>query len=219
MNTSSTDFKVGDWVTRTQDFTQSPQFGWQNFVPGKAYRVIGVSPSGWLALEGMGRGGISSPNSFVYNPDFFKLASYSARFTEHGEKATVSQGHAGEGGLQKHSIGGSYPWAVVGYGQAGHVVYVIEHLTSDSVLGDYAEDGRHGVRQWSSASYAELFLKHYLSLGPIATSAVPLAFRPVFSGARLVHPETRRINKLRESKDTLIAAVTAYYDALEQDIG
>lgn len=37
-------------------------------------------------------------------------------------RAAVYQGHAGEGGLQKHSVGGLYPWAVVSFGDGTHTV-------------------------------------------------------------------------------------------------
>lgn len=34
----------------------------------------------------------------------------------HRKPAVVYQGHAGEGGLQAHSVGGLYPWIIVGFG-------------------------------------------------------------------------------------------------------
>ena len=39
-------------------------------------------------------------------------------------------------GLQKHSVGGIYPLAVVGYGNGDLTTYCIEHLTEGKVLCD-----------------------------------------------------------------------------------
>lgn len=43
------------------------------------------------------------------------------------ERVAKRNGHAGEGGLQKHSVGNLYPLAVVGWGDGS---FTVEHLTS-----------------------------------------------------------------------------------------
>jgi hypothetical protein len=49
----------------------------------------------------------------------------------------MSQGHAGNGGLQKHSIGETYPWTVIGTIDAdGNTRYYVQNLVTGERPGD-----------------------------------------------------------------------------------
>ena len=123
-------------------------------------------------------------------------------------------------GLQGHSVGDAYPLAIVGYGSGDITVYVIENLVTGGVAVHNAEDAdsAQGPRQWSTITYATLYLARLVKFG--ASLTMWRLARPVFQGSRLVWPEVAQPVK-REvlSAEREPTPREAYYAAFEQDIG
>jgi hypothetical protein len=134
-----------------------------------------------------------------------KLAEphYSSSFTK-SAKAEPPQGHVADGsGLQKHSIGSSYPWAVVAYGDERYSTkYTIENLHTGAVLSAGSDYPRQWVAPWLANSYLEWFIKN----GTVHSTNVG---RPVF----------KKSGALIFQKKEPEQPITVYYRALEQDIG
>lgn len=92
---------------------------------------------------------------------------YSASFTQQtsgvGFGDFLVEGHTTDGGgLQKHSVGDTYPWLVVGYGRGEEVIFCIQNLQTGVTLGDISKSGPHHVRQWVEYRLAQNFLSRYL---------------------------------------------------------
>ena len=118
---------------------------------------------------------------------------YSASFTQQtsgvGFGDFLVEGHTSDGGgLQKHSVGDTYPWLVVGYGRHEEVTYCLQNLQDGTTLVSKQQEGDdfYYVRQWGSVRLASNYLKHYLN-GEVKTN-MPVGRKgnPIFTITGLI---------------------------------
>lgn len=141
-------------------------------------------------------------------------AAYSSSFTKPTTPSTEAKGHvASGGGLQQHSVGGAYPWAVVAYDDKVHGTrYTVENLETGEVMSLRGLYGTEYPAGWYCAANATAYLETMRRSG----SQLLVKGRPVFDGYRLVFAKP---NKVQEAQDAMVAAVMAYHAALQSDIG
>ena len=113
---------------------------------------------------------------------------YSASFTQQtsgvGFGDFLVEGHTSDGGgLQKHSVGDTYPWLVVGYGRHEEVTYCLQNLQDGTTLVTKKHEGDdfYYVRQWGSVVLANRFLKRYLSGEIFNDMPIECRGNPVFT--------------------------------------
>lgn len=127
-----------------------------------------------------------------------KVSRYSSTFTEKAKDKT-SSGHVKDSGLQKHSIGNAYPFAVVAYHSVtpfhDRLVYTVENLETGEVAMAFA--GKESPRQWApehlhgAVAFAERCAWSNLDLfgNPISWRVG----RPTFDGKYLVVKDTESV--------------------------
>lgn len=118
---------------------------------------------------------------------------YSASFTQQtsgvGFGDFLVEGHTSDGGgLQKHSVGDTYPWLVVGYGRHEEVTYCLQNLQDGTTLVTKKHEGDdfYYVRQWGSVVLANRFLKRYLSGEIFNDMPIECHGNPVFTITGLI---------------------------------
>lgn len=118
---------------------------------------------------------------------------YSASFTQQtsgvGFGDFLVEGHTSDGGgLQKHSVGDTYPWLAVGYGRHEEVTYCLQNLQDGTTLVSKKHEGDdfHYVRQWGSVVSANRFLKRYLSGEIFNAMPIECYGKPVFTITGLI---------------------------------
>jgi hypothetical protein len=134
----------------------------------------------------------------------------------------MSKANAIAGGLQEHSVGDSYPLAVVGIGYGERVIYVVQNLVDGTTAGFL-----FGLRQWRTAAEARTWMCHFLGAGTGFTDRAV-----VWHAGRVVYGDyVLRIEKKSEvgflsgvvmQKAEPVIPLTPrqeYEAALEQDIG
>lgn len=145
--------KVGDYIKVTD-----PGVNEMCYREGAGGKVVQVHSK--CALVAFTHGEFNKRNSgqwWIEHGKYIVEKPYSATFTQ-ATKAEATQGHTADGGgLQKHSIGGLYPFCVVGYHNGNSpVVWVVENLQDGTV----ACTGKGQPHQWTRIALANDFAVH-----------------------------------------------------------
>ena len=186
-------FKVGDRVVTTDTF--SPRL----YSCGAEGSVFLLDTDGTVAIKftsGEFDVRIQRSLGFIWVCEVnLELAKprYSTNFTQQtsgvGFGDFLVEGHTSDGGgLQKHSVGDTYPWLVVGYGRHEEVTYCLQNLQDGTTLVSKKDEGDdfHYVRQWGSVVSANRYLKRYLAREIFNDMPIECHGKPVFTITGLI---------------------------------